>query len=104
MTHSDEEIKRIMTWLREVLEKLGISQLSSVGGFSQGAYLTCRIALNAPDILASNAALFIAAPPASLSKFRFSYILPLTLQGNKTECRIKYKNYNRRITIITDTN
>jgi len=65
----DESIETIMAWLREVLEKLNVTEFSAAGGYSLGAYLIFMIALKAPTLLAPKAKVFLAAPPAIFSNF-----------------------------------
>lgn len=65
----DESIETIMAWLREVLEKLNMTQFSAAGGYSLGAYMISMMALKAPTMLAPKAKIFLAAPPATFSNF-----------------------------------
>ena len=66
----------IITWINDILKAVEIKQLSAIGGFSLGAYLSCLIALHTPESLEENAKMFLLAPPASFSSFRWLLLLP----------------------------
>jgi pimeloyl-ACP methyl ester carboxylesterase len=71
----------MVLWLSCILNELEITQLDAVGGFSLGAFLTAMFALHAPDLIRPKAKLFLGAPPAVFSRFRFSHLIPILLFG-----------------------
>ena len=73
----EKRMDTMMSWLRDILKQLEIPQLSAVAGFSLGGYLTCNLALHAPDLIQPKAKLLIIAPPATFSRFRFAHAIPI---------------------------
>jgi len=78
-TYNDKSVEGIMAWMREVLKKVEIPELSAMGGYSLGAYLTSMMALNKFETLRPNAKLFLGAPPATFSTIPFFFMLSLIL-------------------------
>ena len=77
---NEKSATMITTWINDILKALEIEQLSAIGGFSLGAYLSCLIALHTPELLEDKAKMFLLAPPASFSSFRWLLLLPKILR------------------------
>ena len=76
-TPTKASVETIIKWIRVIMMQLQIKKIDALGGFSLGAYISSLIALYAHDLVVPKAPILLLAPPASFSRLKFSFVIPM---------------------------